>query len=83
VTEADTTPRYCLVVDGDEGYPIETYARDPFGSGAIHAHNRAVIMSRGGGVPVALYVGETYLARYARGRWIEGAELASWVAVDG
>lgn len=62
--------RYCLMVDGDQT-PIETYERDAWGSGAILAANRAAELSLTAGV-VRLYVGDRYLARYIRGRWVQG-----------
>jgi hypothetical protein len=69
MTTPAPTRAYCLMVEGDD-YPVETIPRDPFGSGALMAVNRAVVMSRGGGVPIDIYVGDRFLARYHRGRWV-------------
>jgi hypothetical protein len=64
-----STPAYCLMIEGDD-YPVETIPRDPFGSGALMAVHRAGIMSRNGGAPVDIYIGDRFLARYAHGRWV-------------
>jgi hypothetical protein len=63
--------RYCLMVHGDPT-PVESYERDAWGSGAILAANRAAALSAEIGGVVLLYVGDRYLARYIRGRWVQG-----------
>lgn len=66
------TIRYCLMV-GIDPVPAETIERDPHGSGAVIAANRAAELSREVRRVVRLYRGETFLAAYADGHWIDPA----------
>jgi hypothetical protein len=63
---------YWLIEDGNPT-PLDIFDRDPGGSGAIVAVNRAQWHSTRGG-PVTVYVGARPLCRYVRGR---RAELAT------
>jgi hypothetical protein len=57
------------MVPGDP-HPVETFARDADGFGAIMAVNRAQALSLDGaaGHQCAVFIGDRFLARYYRGR---------------
>jgi len=66
VTGPEVEVRYCLMVDGDPA-PIETYARDDEGFGAIQATNRAHALSLNGAGNCSVWIGDRFLVRYVNG----------------
>jgi hypothetical protein len=60
---------YRLIEDGNPN-PLDTIDRDPGGSGAISAVNRAQWHSTRGG-PVTVYIGARPLCRYVAGRRVD------------
>ena len=65
---------YWLIEDGNPA-PLDIFDRDPGGSGAITAVNRAQWHSTRGG-PVTVYIGARPLTRYVAGRRVDLAGRA-------
>ena len=59
--------RYCLMVPGDP-HPVESFARDTEGFGAIQAVNRAHALSLNGATECSVWVGTRFLVKFVNGQ---------------